>query len=126
MTDITIDLLDAKLQAAEARTEARVARLEALVENSIKNNQKAIADFREENKHTRRITVVTGITSVITIILGVAAFNATLLSNMVGSFSMGQSTRDSVKAEISSQNKELNAKLDKLTEAISKLSVSRL
>ena len=126
MTDITLDLLDAKLQAAEARTEARVARLEALVENSIKNNQTAIADFREENKHTRRITVVTGITSVITIILGVAAFNATLLSNMVGSFGMGQSTRDSVKTEISSQHKELNAKLDKLTEAINKLSAQRL
>lgn len=116
MQAISESLLNAKLEAAEARTEARIARLEGLVESSIKNNETAIAEFKEENKHTRRSIIITGITSVIAIVLGVAAFNATLLSNMMGSFEMGQSTKESIKSEVSAQTKTLNEKLDKLIE----------
>lgn len=43
MTYVTESLLDARLEAAEARTEARVARLEIMVENSIKTNEAAVS-----------------------------------------------------------------------------------
>ena len=115
MSDITIDLLDAKLEAAEARTEARVARLETLVENSIKNSERAIADFREESKTTRRTIVITGISSVFAIVFGVAAFNATLLSNMLDSFGMGKDARDTIKLEVATQNKEMTTKYEEMS-----------
>ena len=115
MSDITIELLDAKLEAAEARTEARVARLETLVENSIKNSERAIADFREESKTTRRTIVITGISSVFAIVFGVAAFNATLLSNMLDSFGMGKDARNTIKLEVATQNKEMTAKYEEMS-----------
>ena len=43
MTYVTESLLDARLEAAEARTEARIARLEVVVDNSIKNNEAAVS-----------------------------------------------------------------------------------
>ena len=113
MTEITIELLDAKLEAAEARTEARVVRLETLVENSITNNERAIAEFREENKHTRRTIIITAVTSVIAIVLGIAAFNATLFSNMMNSYDLGQNSRDSINTEVSNQTQPLAARLDR-------------
>lgn len=125
----SIQLMDAKLEAAEARTEARVARLEIMVENSRKNNElfisefkkemrESIAEFKEDSKYTRRTIIVTGITAAISIIIGVAAFNATLISNMLNSYDQGQTVKDNIKTEVSVQTQEINKKLDMVIEAL--------
>lgn len=122
----SIQLMDAKLEAAEARTEARVARLEAMVENSQKNNEifiaefkkeirESIAEFKEDSKYTRRTIIVTGITAAISIIIGVAAFNAALISNMLNAYDQGQSVKDNIKAEITRQNQPLTTKVEELS-----------
>jgi len=113
MTDVSIELLDAKLQAAEARTEAGVARLEVLVENSISNNKQAISDFQEEHKYTRRTIIITAVTSVVAIVLGIAAFNAALFSNIVGAFDLGQRSRTAISEEINNQLHPTAAKLER-------------
>lgn len=112
MTDVSIELLDAKLQAAEARTEARVARLEVLVENSISNTKQAISDFQEENKHTRRTIIITAVTSVVAIVLGIAAFNATLFSNIMGVFDLGQRSRTAISEDVNNQLHPIASKLE--------------
>lgn len=87
--------LDAKLEAIEARMEGRVARIEEAM-SEIRNDLKAVL---ADNKETRgaisslkTTTVVTGISVALAIVFGIAAFNATLLSNMIASFESGKGT----------------------------------
>lgn len=84
--------LDAKLQAIEARLEGRVARIEDAVQRIAETTK----EIRDENRATqakisglKAILVTTAIGSVIAIVLGVAAFNATLTSNMLSAFQAG-------------------------------------
>lgn len=84
--------LDAKLQAIEARLEGRVARIEDAVQRIAETTK----EIRDESRATqakisglKAILVTTAIGSVIAIVLGVAAFNATLTSNMLSAFQAG-------------------------------------
>lgn len=131
------DYIDAKLEAAEARTEARVVRIESMVESFVRSNDDFKQEIREEvnefkreseltrqeirkeNKSTRATVIVVSVSSVIAIVIGIAAFNATLTSNMIASYSQGQTTKDNISYEVSKQNQELNDKLDKLIESLS-------
>lgn len=99
MQNVSKDLLDARLETIEARMDARMAHIEGLVANIAQSQ----ADMRREldsmrseskadNKSTRTTMLVTGISSVLAIVLGVGAFNATVLSNMVASFESGKNT----------------------------------
>ncbi|CAM5183375.1 hypothetical protein OURE66S_03070 [Oligella ureolytica] len=113
------DYIDAKLEAAEARTEARVVRIESMVESFVRSNDDFKQEIRKENKSTRATVIVVSVSSVIAIVIGIAAFNATLTSNMIASYSQGQTTKDNISYEVSKQNQELNDKLDKLIESLS-------
>ena len=112
------DYIDAKLEAAEARTEARVVRIESMVESFVRSNDDFKKEIRKENKSTRATVIVVSVSSVIAIVIGIAAFNATLTSNMIASYSQGQTTKDNISYEVSKQNQELNDKLDKLIESL--------
>lgn len=84
--------LDAKLQAIEARLEGRVARIEDAVQRIADSTK----EIRDENRAVQtqlsglKTTIVTSaIGAVLAIVLGIAAFNATLTSNMLSAFQAG-------------------------------------
>lgn len=130
MNTVTIELLDAKLEAAEARTEARVARLEALVEGSIKNSENSVArieqttkEIKQEYKETKaeiskskKDLIMWGIGIAITSILAIWAINSSLISAVQSSYGIGMTTKDNIQAEVSAQTKGINEKLNKLIE----------
>lgn len=108
--EVTKALLDARLEAAEARMDVRMVSIDAKFDalqkailqqgedlKSFKTDvQAGLADFKKEvhqdNKSTRTTIFTTGVAAVLSIVLGVAAFNATVLSNMVASFESGRNT----------------------------------
>lgn len=72
--------------------EGRVARIEDAVQRIAETTK----EIRDENRATqdkisglKTILVTTAIATVIAIVLGVAAFNATLTSNMLSAFQAG-------------------------------------
>lgn len=110
MTEVTKELLDSRLETVEARMDARMVAIDAKFDalqkallqqsddfRSFKTDvQAGLADFKKEvhqdNKSTRATIITTGVAAVLSIVLGVAAFNATVLSNMVASFESGRNT----------------------------------
>ncbi|WP_138927865.1 hypothetical protein [Verminephrobacter aporrectodeae] len=95
MTEVTKDLLDAKLEAIEVRMDARIASIEGkfnIMFSKMESMQEQFTEVRKEGKAdakmTRNIIIATGIT----VVFGIAAFNATVLSNMVASFDAGRNT----------------------------------
>lgn len=90
--------LDAKLETIEARMDGRIAR----IEDSVQRIVDMAAEIKQENRDIRMSVsnlkttlIVTAIGAALTIVLGVAAFNATLQSNMLSAFSLGQQTSQS-------------------------------
>ena len=90
MNTVSKDLLDARLETIEVRMDARMARIEELIGDTRKGIELMRQESRADNKSTRTTMIVTGISSVLAIVLGVGAFNATVLSNMVASFESGK------------------------------------
>lgn len=88
MDAVTKDLLDARLETIEVRMDARMAR----IEDALKSITSSQAEVLASNKSTRTTMIVTALASVLTIVFGVGAFNATVLSNMVASFESGKNT----------------------------------
>ena len=94
--------VDAKLQLIETRMDARVASIERAVADSIA----AAIETRNDIKNLKWTMIVTAIATV----LGIAAFNATVLSNMVASFESGKNTA-TAQAELKKQSEEAIAKI---------------
>ncbi len=140
MDNVSRPELDAKLEAVEARMDSRVASMEskmdALLARLDANAQ--VADVREKTAEGRMVRIedeikasrgdmkslkntmiTTGIGSVIAIVLGVAAFNATLLSNMLASFESGKSTATAV-VQATEQMKQTHEKLQAMQEQLDK------
>ena len=92
MNTVSKDLLNARLETIEVRMDARMARIEELIGDTRKGIELMRQESRADNKSTRTTMIVTGISSVLAIVLGVGAFNATVLSNMVASFESGKNT----------------------------------
>lgn len=87
--------LDAKLETIEVLMDGRIAR----IEDSVHRIVDMAAEIKQENRDIRQSVsslkttlIVTAIGAALTIVLGVAAFNATLQSNMLSAFSVGQQT----------------------------------
>tara|TARA_R100000655_G_scaffold48076_1_gene85450 strand:+ start:324 stop:818 length:495 start_codon:yes stop_codon:yes gene_type:complete len=85
--------LDAKLETIEAKMDGRVARIESSVQRIVD----MAAEIKGENRDIRKsisslktTAVVVAISSVIAIVFGVVAFNATLLNNMIASHGSGK------------------------------------
>jgi hypothetical protein len=94
--------IDAKLQLIETRMDARVASIERAVADSIA----AAVETRNDIKNLKWTMIVTAIATV----LGIAAFNATVLSNMVASFESGKNTA-TAQAELKKQAEDAIAKI---------------
>lgn len=118
-TPVTTDLLDAKLENIELKMDARVQRIEDKMDAFVQSSTAT----QESIKSLKTTIVVTGISSVLAIVLGVAAFNATVLSNMVASFESGKNTAQSLgqtQQELQKREQRLDSvekKLDQLIAA---------
>ena len=120
METITRPELDAKLEAVEARMDARISRIENIA-TDMKDQYKGIMSGISSMKTT---AVVTGISAALAIVFGVAAFNATLLSNMTASYESGKSTATAMTQateqmrQTQEQLKAIQARLDQQATAL--------
>ena len=117
---MTREELDAKLELVEARADARMSRFEERIDLAIKemqrDRQEIKAEFSKletEQKSNRNTIIVTVISSALATVFGIAAFNATVLSNMVASFDSGRSTAESI-SKASQQLEETRKMLEDL------------
>lgn len=86
MTDnVTRYELDAKVAAIETRMDSKIDRI-------VESN----ARIETGMTSLKNTVIVTGITAVLAIVFGVAAFNATLLGNMTASFESGKNTAEAI------------------------------
>lgn len=111
MSEISREELDAKLEIIELRMDSRVASIEgrcAGIESKIdsfiavqqeqmrfnehrfESYEKGFGEMRTEIKSLKTTIVVTAISTVLAIVIGVASFNAALTSNMMGAFQAGK------------------------------------
>ena len=102
MNTVTNELLDAKLETIETRMDCRVASIERLM-----------LETRQDIKNLKMSMVVTGIA----VVLGIAAFNATVLSNMVAAFESGKNTA-AAQAEVKRQAEQTEVLLRKMQEEL--------
>lgn len=144
MSEISREELDAKLQVIEARMDTRVAEVVGRIDAMIASQQGLVEAMRagqegldklyqakfdsidESQKATeagirnlKSTFIVTAISSAIAIVLGIAAFNATVLSNMVASFESGKNTMQSIN-QVSNQLNDTAKRLDELDKRIGK------
>ncbi len=98
--------IDAKLEAIETRMDAKIDRI-------VESNARIEAGISS----MKNTTIVTGVSAVLAIVFGVAAFNATLLSNMTASFESGKSTASAI-SEASSSLKQTQDELKAIRERL--------
>lgn len=129
------DYVDARLEAVESRTDGRVARIEsalaasaALMEERsrhldarMERIETALSEIRTETRSAieglKTTVIVTAISAVLAIVLGVAAFNATVLSNMVAAVEAGKNT-SAAQSEVKRQTEQTAALLKKMQEEV--------
>lgn len=129
------DFLDAKLEAVESRMDARVASIESalaafssLMEERSRHLDARMArmestiseimsEIRSAMAGLKTTIIVTAISAVLAIVLGVAAFNATVLSAMVASFEAGKNT-SAAQAEVKRQTEETAVLLNRMREEL--------
>jgi hypothetical protein len=136
MNDITRAEIDARLEANEARREAQTAtihgkidavviRLEGLAQSLGNQSQRmdrlehSISAMADTVAGLKSTVIITGITSVIAIVLGMAGFNAALLSNMTATFESGKNTAE-MQHETRRQVQETATLLKKMQERYDK------
>ncbi|USX28633.1 hypothetical protein NHH73_10255 [Oxalobacteraceae bacterium OTU3CINTB1] len=129
------DFVDAKLEAVESRMDARVASIEsalaafsALMQERSRHFDARMArvemtiseigsEIRSSMAGLKTTIIVTAVGAVLAIVLGVAAFNATVLSAMVASFEAGKST-SAAQAEVKRQTEETAVLLNRMREEL--------
>lgn len=109
MSAPTREEIDAKLELIETRMDGRLASIESSVRASIAEAQ----DMRRDIKSLKVTMIITAIATVGSI----AAFNATVLSNMVASFESGKNTA-AAQADVKRQAEDTAALLKKIQEDI--------
>lgn len=112
----TREELDAKLELIETRLDSKVQRIEDKMDGFLS----ASKETNDSIKSLKTTIIVTAISTVLAIVLGVAAFNSTVLSNMVASFESGKNTAQAIdKAQTDLQKRE--ARLDEIDKKLDKL-----
>ena len=124
--DTITPLLTAKLEATEARMDARVDRIELRcdriesdmqdIKSDMKDIKSDMKDIKSEMKSIKWWMMGTGLS----VVIGIAAFNATVLSNMVASFESGKNTATQL-AATDAQLKAREQRLDKIEQQLDKL-----
>lgn len=134
MSTPTREEIDAKLETIEVRMDGRLASIEAKIDafmarlderfiriderfdrmgDRMTNVETTMKETQASISNLKTTTIVTAISAVLAIVLGVAAFNATVLSNMVASFESGKNT-SAAQAEVRRQSEETAALLREL------------
>lgn len=98
--------IDKSIRSIEQRMDERIVRIEKMCEQVVSESK----TFR----HTFSTSVMTG---VITMIIGISGLIYALSQNMISAFDIGTSIKNSIRAEVNEQVKELNTKPDKLIAA---------
>ncbi|MGR2678694.1 hypothetical protein [Chromobacterium haemolyticum] len=112
----TREELDAKLELIETRLDSKVQRIEDKMDGFLA----ASKETQDSIKSLKTTIIVTALSTVLAIVLGVAAFNSTVLSNMVASFESGKNTAQAIdKAQTELQKRE--ARLDEIDKKLDKL-----
>jgi hypothetical protein len=121
---VTREELDAKLQTIEARMDGRLASIEAKIdgfvgrlEDRFGRMETDLSESRSEFRSLKTVILTTGIGSVVAIVFGVAAFNSTLLSNMVASFESGRNTATAL-TQATEQMKQTQDQLKSVAESL--------
>ncbi|SEO57344.1 hypothetical protein SAMN05428959_11042 [Duganella sp. CF517] len=96
-----------KLETIETRMDTRVASIERLIVEAIASAR----ETRNDIKNPRWTNIATAIATV----LGMAALNATVLSNMVASFESGKNTA-TAQAEVKKNSEETATLIKKMRE----------
>jgi peptidoglycan hydrolase CwlO-like protein len=104
MSDISREEIDAKLEANEARRDAQIASINGKIDTIINrlDSQSQRMDRLERSidattgmlSSLKTTIILTGISSSIAIIFGVAGFNAALLSNMASMYESGKNNAE--------------------------------
>lgn len=138
MTQPSREEIDAKLAAMEARMDGRVASIEATIsgflgrqeerfgrlDDRLLRMEQSVSQTQGDVKSLKSTIIVTAVSVVLAIVLGVAAFNATVLSNMVASFESGKNTATSLadtkasQAEVKRQTEETAALLKRIQDEL--------
>ncbi len=111
MSISTKDYIESKLETIEARMDGRIAAMQE-INKSTNDKIDALSSNITQLKY---VTVTTGIAAV----LGIAAFNATVLSNMVASFESGKNTAQAI-SNASSELKATQSDIKLLRDEIKK------
>ena len=85
----------------------------------------SIREMRTALRNVQMTIIVTAIGATLTILLGLAAFNATPLSNMVASFDSGKGMASSL-AEISAKIQMTNLQQERIESALRQLQPAQL
>ncbi|KAB0517520.1 hypothetical protein [Pseudomonas extremorientalis] len=107
MTEITREEFNAKLETIEVKMDARVesvsAKIDAFVAIQAERDKRMEATLNQISSNHGEIKssigsmkttmIVTAVSTVLAIVIGIAGFNAMLTSNMVASFQMGRSEK---------------------------------
>lgn len=123
--------IDAKLETIEARMDGRLTAIQGSIEGLIgrmderalrsddrfARMEETIRDTQSSISNLKSTVILTAISTVLAIVLGVAAFNATVLSNMVASFESGKNTAAS-QAEVRRQAEETAALLKQVQQQL--------
>ena len=105
MNNITREEFNAKLETIEVKMDARVesvsAKIDAFIAVQAERDKRmeAIvtqistthAEIKTSINSMKTTTIVTAVSAVLAIVIGIAGFNAMLTSNMISSFQMGRS-----------------------------------
>lgn len=126
MSVISREEIDAKLETIEVRMDGRVASIDGKVasidakidsfmgrleekfsrmDDRMTHIERDLSATRQDYKSVKTTIITTGVGAVLAIVFGVAAFNATVLSNMVASFESGKNTT-AAQAEVKRQSEE--------------------
>lgn len=127
----TREEFDAKLETIEARMDGRVASIEGKIdvllvkmderEKSAAERfgriEESLTEIRSETKNFKWWLVALIVPTGIAVVFGVAAFNATVLSNMVASFESGKNT-STAQSEVRRQTEETAVLLKRIQDQI--------
>lgn len=110
---VSKDLLEAKLETIESRMDARVVS----IESGIKATNEKIDSLLSDIKSLKSTTITVAVGAVLTILFGIAGFNAALLSNMVASYESGKNTATAI-SESTNELKNTREELSKISKTL--------
>lgn len=130
-TDAYVKTMMGQLDAMMARMEERDKRFQQQFdeqnkrfEQRFQSIERICADIKLDLKNLRTTTIVTAITATLATVFGVAAFNATVLSNMLASFDAGQKASSS-HSELVHQMDAMNAKIERIDQRLGRMEGAR-